>query len=199
LKGQIETPAPRIDAHVAEDVRDLQVQAQLDGVVTGGGVLVAEDLDGREAHRGGDAQAVPAQVLEGRVAPDGEVHAAAGHDVLEARSGDRKLEDGGRQLAPSSVSGAPRGALHLFIPPRKTRLSLSTRLVHAVVDRAAERVEGVDRSPLLNREDPEGIREAAPALPRETSGEAHAVQRKARHARPALAARPWRGRFSNTS
>ena len=64
LEREVEAVAGGVACDVAQDVRELQREAELDGVLARARVLVAEDLDRGEAHRGGDPLAVDAQLGE---------------------------------------------------------------------------------------------------------------------------------------
>src|SRR4030095_9339618 len=135
-------------------------------------IHVPEDLDRGQTDGRRDALAVDAEVGEDRVTVGRQVHTASGDDVLEATAGDRELEERLREIAAELGRGPPFvAAEHLLLPAAQPRFALAPRLVHAVVHDAAERVEGVDGAPFAGGQDPEGIVEAGPALPRQTGRE----------------------------
>ena len=189
-----------------EDLARFGVPAEeLLAAVSDPGALRGTGLDrllAFEADRARHALAVDAEVGEGRVAPRGEVHPATGHDILERGPRDRKAHEGLRELLPQLGLGAPGvAAVDLLQPAPQTRFALATVLVHAVVDDAAEGVEGVDRPPLLGGQEAEGVIEvgAAPAREPLGGGRAHAAHRQAFQARPSLSTSECRGRRWKTS
>src|SRR5262249_60343617 len=74
LEWNVHAPAFEIAGHVAQDVRQLQGDAEVDRILTRARVPAAEDLHAHEADRGRHANAVLVEILERAVAGRVEVH-----------------------------------------------------------------------------------------------------------------------------
>src|SRR5262249_58441879 len=72
--GHVDATAAGIRLHVAHDIGQLEGDPEIDGVLAGPGVGIAEDLDAAEADRRGDAIAVRVELLEGLVGRAVEIH-----------------------------------------------------------------------------------------------------------------------------
>ena len=125
VERQVEAAARQIGRHVAQDVGQLEGQAQFLGVAAGARILVAEDLDADEADRGGDLVAVGPKIAEGGETHRLEIHRTTVDELLEGQPLDRKatnhslqrlalrrartpaIEAGGHFLTPALQSGRP--------------------------------------------------------------------------------------------
>ena len=83
LERQIHAAAREIVFDVAENVRQLQRDAEVERVFARRGASTAEDLDADEADRRRDPPAVLEQIVERLVSRRVEIHRDAVDDVLE--------------------------------------------------------------------------------------------------------------------
>ena len=208
VQREVEPAQRGVRGDVAQDVDELERDAQLYRVFARARVVVLEDLDGGQAHRGGHALAVLAQLGEGRRSGVivRSMRQPATMSSKQARGMGKRCKVL-RQLLAQRRGRAPRvAAVDLLQPALEAGLALPAGLVHAVVHHAAEGVERVDGPALLAGQNAEGIVEVAPALARETRGDgactlaiAQGFHRQARQARRALPSGPWCGRRRKTS
>src|SRR5262245_18830131 len=177
---QIDAPGRGVAAHVAQNVRELQGEAQVDSVVAGATVRVAEDLDGGQSHGRGDPVAVREEVLDRLVAHAVEIHGDAVDDGLQGFAGNRELPHGlGQPLGDGLVRRAPRLVTARHLPPPVLELGLRLRAIHAallaqvgdVVYGPAEGVHGVERVAARPGQREEREVEVGAAPPRETRDE----------------------------
>src|SRR5437899_7634296 len=72
-----------IPTDIAQDVGQLKCEAQLFGQIQGARVAKAKDVKAGEPDRAGDPVAVLAQMVEGGVGGNTEVHLRAGDEIVE--------------------------------------------------------------------------------------------------------------------
>src|SRR5207249_3320067 len=139
---EVDTTAERVLGHVAQDVRQLEGEPELDRVLARGGVPVAEDLDAHEPHGAGHSIAVLLEVtLPGLVAIPLEIHLDTLDDRVEMLARDREAldrvgeRDRDRVAGPAAVEG-----IQLLAPAREDPARVLRRpgLVGDVVGGAAE-------------------------------------------------------------
>ena len=145
---QIYAPERQILRHVAQDVRELERDAEIDRVLSRPGIGAPENPYAHEPDGGRDADAVFVQILERVIAPSVQVHLDALDERLERRA--RQIERGDERLQGAALVGLRLHAVeapgHLVAPPLHFRRApLRRRLVHRVVHRAAEIPHGNDR------------------------------------------------------
>ena len=179
VERQVDAAPLGVRAEVAHDVRQLERDAQVDRVVPGPGVRVAEDLDAGQTDRPRHPVAVLVQLLERGVAPLVDVHLDAVEDRLEVLALDGKGPDHlGEMLGDRLRRAAVVRAAELE-PPLRQDAALLARgrrpLVDGVVDRPAEGIERVDRVPLPLRQEQERVVEVRPAATGEDGGEVSRV------------------------
>ena len=158
---------------VANDVGELEGEAEFFGEVESALIGEAEDVRAGEADGAGDAVAIFAEAVEGGVIANGEIHLGAGDEVVEIARGhvvaahgvhesgenfggalgscggrQRRAGDGGVER------GAPAGEAFLFDGD-------VFAFVGDVVDEAHEGVEGDDAVAAGFREEEEGVIEIA--------------------------------------
>ncbi len=174
LLREVDAPDARVHLDVAQDVGDLERDAQVHRVLARPRVRVAEDLDAAEPHRGGHAIAVGIERVEGLVGGMVHVHLHPRDDLLERGARDREAADrhlqplAGRMLGPPLVD-----ARDLLAPaPELQALLLAVRhLVHRVVHDAAEGVARVDGLALGPRQAEERVEEVRATLAGEARDE----------------------------
>ena len=156
FKRQVEPPLAEIGSDIAHDVRQLQGEPEVDGVGARRRVAIAKDLDADQSHRRRDPAAVFGQRVEGGKARVIEVHLDAANEVIERLARQAEFPDVGLECHPLRSAGRtgliagghlrpPQRQLLLFLPPR-------SRLIHRIVNRAAEVPYGDDRAPLPRRQ-----------------------------------------------
>ena len=170
LLGQVDAPRTRVDLDVAQDIRELQRDAEVHRVIAGAGIAVAEDLDAREPDGGRHAVAVRVQLLERLVAGLVQVHLDARDDLFEHGARDRKGADRRLESLASGVRGRATVDACDLLTPALELAPLPVALlpeVDGVVHDAAERVHRVERLALPAWQAEEGVEEVRAALPRE--------------------------------
>src|SRR5262249_56064005 len=129
---QVHAPASEIPRHVAQDVRELERDAEIDGVLPRSGVGAAEDPHAHEADGGSDPDAVFVQLLERTVAPPVQIHFDALDQRIERGPRQPERPDDWLQRAPlrrrrRSAIETPRDLLppapHLRPPPLRRPLA----------------------------------------------------------------------------
>ena len=179
VERQVDAAPLGVRAEVAHDVRQLERDSQVDRVVPGPRVRVAEDLDAGQTDRPRHPVAVLVELLERGVAPLVDVHLDAVEDRLEVLALDGEGPDHlGEMLGDRLRRAAVVRAAQLEPPVRQDAALLARRrrpLVDGVVHRPAEGVERVDRVPLPLREEQEGVVEVRPAATGEDGGEVSRV------------------------
>ena len=166
---QVDAAAARILADVANDVGELEGEAEIVGVLQGAPVFVAEDLGGEQADHAGHPVAVEVQRLEVGIAGLRQVHFHAVDDLGEqllrqvegVRGFGEGLRDGvaGFALVGASQFGAPPGE------PDARQLRVGA-FVDDVIHLPAEGVERGDGAAARWRQEEEAVIEAGPALRR---------------------------------
>src|SRR5262245_48291542 len=89
VEREVEPPAGGVLGDVAQDVRELECDAEIAGVVGCGGVPAAEDLDAQEPDGRGHQVAVLLELVEGRVASARQVHLDAAAQIVEVAAAPR--------------------------------------------------------------------------------------------------------------
>ena len=161
-RGQVHPAVLGVLAHVPQDVRELQRDAEVVGQRLGarravGGRPRAEDRQAHAADRPGHAAAVDDQLLEGLIARFAHVHAHALDQLLERTRGDLKARARVRQRdhhgvaagaapAPSSRSCASACCRRVAASARRGQLAVAD-----VVDPAREGVGGAEGAAALGR------------------------------------------------
>ena len=181
----VDTAATGIGADVADDIRQLERDAEVHRVVTSVAVGITEDLNGCQPHGGGDAIAVGIEVVGGLVADARHVHGDAIDDRLQRLARNPELLHGRRQALGDRMLG-PRSRLVAagdLAPPALELLAQHAGIgalfgpeVGNVVDGPAERihgVEGVAAGPGQREEGVVEVRAASPGQPRDQVGAGH--------------------------
>ena len=149
-------------ADIAQNVRELQREAEILGVFAAARIAAAEDFDAHEADDAGDAITIDAQVFPRGVARAVQVHLDTGDDFVEVRDGQRVLRDEradvGRERAVRSAHGSRRPRARHAIE-RGLFFDGITGLVREVIDHAAEGVEDRSIRASFARQRDEGERE----------------------------------------
>jgi hypothetical protein len=159
---QVDPAALQVLADVADEVGELEGQAEFAGGAGGGGPVGR--LQDRQHHRaddGGRALHVLQQVVIGLVAVDGEVHAHRPEELLEVGSVQVEhgngVQDGGQDLVVGLLAGQPaqepRGP-GLELPGALAWRGVADGGVDDLVAVAGEAVEGVDVAALPPRQQP---------------------------------------------
>ena len=106
LGWNVHAAALEIRRHVADDVRQLQRNAEIDRVIARLQIAIPENLDADQPDRRRHAQAVLPQLLERVVAVALQIHGHAVDQILEGRP--RQLEPGDErsQALPCGVAGS---------------------------------------------------------------------------------------------
>ena len=172
VERQVQAAAGQIGRHVAQDVGQLEGQAQFLGVAAGARILVAEDLDADEADRGGDLVAVGPQVAERGETRRLEVHRAAVDELLErqplhGKAADHPLQRLAlRRARPPAVEAGG----HFLAPALQSGRALRQRpllvLVHLIVHGPAEVPHGRDGLAAIGGQGQERVGEVGVATPR---------------------------------
>src|SRR4030095_12266871 len=135
--GQVDAPDARVRVHVAQDVGELQGDAQVHRVLPRARIGVAEDLDAAEADREADPIAVGIERLERLVGRMVHVHLDPGDDLIEGYARDRELADRHLQPLAGRVLGLPIVDAGDLVAPAVTLGALGRAVlapVHRVVD-----------------------------------------------------------------
>src|SRR5207245_11696829 len=90
---KVDAPARGVLPEVAQDVRQPEGDAEVDGVGLGFGRAGPENLQADEPDRRRDSVAVLVELAECGVAVDGEIHLHARDDVVEVFPGDPQPTD----------------------------------------------------------------------------------------------------------
>src|SRR5262245_79510 len=171
LERQVDAAAGAVLAHVAQDVGELERDAEVVRIVHGGGMPAAEDLDAQEADGGGDQVAVLLELVEGPVAPAREIHLDAADQVREVPVRQGEASHGVGERDADGVGRRSRVHAIELLPPAREQGSGVARTgvepVGNVVDETAERVHRVEGGTALRTEQPKGLREAAAAAARD--------------------------------
>src|SRR5262245_12440171 len=171
LERKVDAAAGAVLAHVAQDVGELERDAEVARIVRGGGMPAAEDLDAEEADGGGDQVAVLLERAEGPVAPAREIHLDAADQVREVPLRQGEPPHGVGERDADGVGRRSRVHAVELVPPAREQDRGVTRAgieaVGDVVDEAAERIYRVEAGTALWTEEPEGLREAAAAAARD--------------------------------
>ena len=109
LERQIHAASREVVGDVAQDVRELEGDAEVDGVIPGPVVPAAEDPDADETHRRGDAAAILVEIGERLVARGVEVHRDAVDDIVERLT--RQVEGRDEGLEVLSLRRGRRGSV----------------------------------------------------------------------------------------
>ena len=163
--GQVDAPAPRVFADVADDVGELQRQTELVRVQGGRGLGLAKDVGRHFAHHAGHQMAVALQAGVVQVARLVQVHLAAFNHGLQVRFFDFVVGGDRHQRQQHRVARfAGKGLCHLGLPPGQ--LGRCHAGVHGVIDHvidfAAKRIERRDgRAPLCRQKHERVIETAA--------------------------------------
>jgi hypothetical protein len=150
-------------AQVAKDVGELKSESQVFGVGLPALLLVPEDAQADEPDNRGHAVAVTSQLLEGRVAELGQVHLDSREKLVQVAAWDPKPDQVRSQRSRGGLVRLPFVASRHLASPSLDFLAgapLVRFFVHAVVDRAAERMDREDGLALVGRERAEGEGEA---------------------------------------
>src|SRR5579862_2670289 len=128
---QVDATAARVLRDVAQDVRQLEREPELDRVLARRRALVAEDLDADEANRARNAVAVSLEIALPRlVALAVEIHLDAVDDGGELLARDREALDRVGERDADRVARPPRvDGFELFAPAREQSGSVARRAV----------------------------------------------------------------------
>ena len=163
---QVDPAARGIGLEIAQDVRELQGDPEIDRVIPAAGVATAENRQTDQSDGGGDPPAVDAQLLEGLVTRDRQIHLDPGQEFLQRLPGDAEPPHAGLQIARHGERRPPAVAqfdlLAIQAQPRGHPPGIDRPLVRQVVDDPAERVHRLDAALLLGRQKPEGIMKGRP-------------------------------------
>ena len=135
---QVHAALLQVHRHVTNDVRQLQRHPQVDGVIPGGLVAVAEDLHADEANRGGDAVTVLEQRLEVGIPVIREVHLHAVDQGFELEPWQVELPDERLQRLTLSRGRVPSNTSFTSLRQPASDLAASAR---ASFDRSDPRCE----------------------------------------------------------
>ena len=141
LDRDVHAVALEIGRHVADDIRQLQRDAQIDRVIAGLQIAISEDLDADEAHGRRHAKTILAQLFERIVSIALQIHRHAVDQVLETRPRKRKRRDERREVLALRCLwlAAVIEARQLAAPLRKRRRGIAVSgLVHGIIYRPAE-------------------------------------------------------------
>jgi len=105
--GNIDAAECRVFVHVADDVGELERQAQLFREIQCARVPETENMRAGEADRAGHSITVFAQPVESGIGPDGEVHFGAGDQVVQVARGHAEAAHGVGQRR-QDFGGPPR-------------------------------------------------------------------------------------------
>ena len=176
-----------IGADVAQDVRELQGLAEIDGVLPGARIRIAEDLDAAEADRRRNAVAVRIELLRRFERGAVDVHLDAVDDRFQRFTRDPVRAHPRRELAGDRMHRLLPGlvAARDVASPHRQPGVLRGRIRDAVypevgdvVDGAAEGVDGVERFATETRQREERVvevRATAASEPRSEVRDAHAA------------------------
>ena len=159
---QVDPPAMKVCRDVADDVRQLQRDAQLNSVLLRLRARAPEDLDADQSNRGRDTPAVFVQRRKRRIAAGRDIHLDAVDQIGEWLPRKVKLADEGLQRPALPRLGLAVVASGQLLPPRRQRLDRRhwPWLVHRVVHRTAEVPDSHDGVPLRLRQHEERVIEA---------------------------------------
>ena len=85
--GEVDAADDVVVVDVADDVGQLKGQAEFFGEVERAGIVEAEDVGAGQADRSGDAIAVFAEAIEGRVGAKSQIHLGAADEIVEVARG----------------------------------------------------------------------------------------------------------------
>src|SRR6266511_1213902 len=172
LLWQIDAPARGVLFQIAQDVSQLQGDAEVDGVILRAQASISEDLYAHQPRDRGDAVAVLMKLVEGLISVAQQVHLAAVDHLLEILFRHRETFEDAPQLDRDGHGRFARiEVIKLFTPSVQfnPRLSIcvgraaGARFLHDVVNnvvnRAAEGVNVNYRVPLGLRQEKERIEE----------------------------------------
>src|SRR2546426_351031 len=163
VQRHVDSAAYGVRLEVAEDVRKLQGDAEVDGVVAAPYVAAPEDRQADETDGRGDAAAVDTQLVEVAVARLSQVHRDPVEEILERLPRNVVAADTGLKVAGhgevgrAAVAAGNLLAIRVEIELRPRRVERS--LVRQIVDDPAERVHGQNPAPLVLRQKAEGVME----------------------------------------
>src|SRR6266511_1231153 len=172
LLWQIDAPARGVLFQIAQDVSQLQGDAEVDGVILRAQASISEDLYAHQPRDRGDAVAVLMKLVEGLISVAQQVHLAAVDHLLEILFRHRETFEDAPQLDRDGHGRFARiEVVKVFMPsvqfdPRLSMCvgrSAGARFLHDVVNnvvnRAAEGVNVNYRVPLGLRQEKERIEE----------------------------------------
>ena len=174
VERQVDAPPLEIGLDVAQDVGQLQRDAEVERVVGRPRAATAEDPEADHPDRRCHPAAVFEQIVERLIARRVEIHRDAVDHILERLARQIELTDKRLQAAPLCRGGFPavEGARQLVAPERdrgaacRQRLSARRRrrrLVNGVVHGPAEVPDDSNRFAPLGREDQKGVIEVGVA------------------------------------
>src|SRR3989441_156559 len=151
VQRDVDSPAQGVHLEVTEDVRELQGDAEVDGIVAAAGVAASEDRQTDETDGRGDAAAVDAQLVEVAVARLPQVHRHPVEEILErlprnieAADADLKIPGHGEVRSAAVAAGdLLAGRVEADLRPRRIERSL----VRPIVDDPAEGVHRPNSAP----------------------------------------------------
>lgn len=154
VDGQVNAPAHRVLAHVADDVGELESQAQ--GVGVGGGLVLALSKNACRhfAHHTGHQMAVALETRVVEVTGLGQVHLAAFNHRQQMAGLDAKFMGAGHERLHHRVLGrACKGALDFGLPPSQLgrRHAWVGHFIDHIIDFTAKSVKGGDRGTAVRR------------------------------------------------
>src|SRR5256712_4711312 len=142
VERHVDSPAQGVRLEVAEDVRELQGDAEVDGIVAAPYVAASEDRQADETDGRGDAAAVDAQLVEVPVARPPQVHRHPVEEILERLPRNIEAADAGLKVAGHGEAGRAAVAAGDLLPVRfETELRprrVDRSLVRPIVDHPAE-------------------------------------------------------------
>ncbi len=166
LMRNVDPPHLRVALHIAHDVGQLQRDAEIDRIPLRARPRRTEDPAAHESHRRGHMPAVPAQLLERRIARALEIHLHARDQIEEVGWGDVEAPCDCDQRAQQRRRRLPAEAAFQCTAPAREPFALDLRgrlVVDDVVGAAAERVDrrdGLALRPRKQRERNEKVRPA---------------------------------------
>src|SRR5262249_17478001 len=97
LVGNVNAAERIVFTNIADDIRELEREAEFFSKVERAGILEAENVSAGEADSAGDAIAIFAKAVKGWIDLDGEVHFCARDEVVEVARGHVVTTDGVRE------------------------------------------------------------------------------------------------------
>ncbi len=167
---QIDPAALRVVPDIAQDIRQLKRNAQVDGIVFGVRRAGSEDVQADESDHRGHAIAILVEVLERGVAPVDEIHLDAVDEILEVDLRDAELFDVPGQARRDGAGGLSPIAGGQFLAPAgqfRRRIAARRRLIDDAVHLFAKGIDRIHGFPTVSRQEQKRIVEVAAAALRD--------------------------------